>query len=197
MNSNKLKKKSFQGRRFSRQEKLIIDLFGPSPKSSPKNTTTSFSRSSLSINTSTHQKSSSLDLINTPSQIFSSTTKIPSPSFSSTSRTPSPSSRTSSPRNSWLYKTHSPRTPSYQYSQALSPDTSELSKIVWRLIPLDLSSIKLTRPPLNHLHKWDRRARRELSPRYNEEFKENCNSYKKLNSKERRKIRRKNMFNKV
>lgn len=193
MNPDKLKRKSFQGGSFTRQEKLIIDLFGSSPKrnsSSLRNSSSKSSSASRKSIISTTQKNSSPELITTNSRSPSST-KTSSSSLSTTSRTPSPNNR-----SSWLYKTHSPKTPTYHYSHPFSPTKQDPLKIIWRLIPIDLSSIKLTRPPLYHLHRWDRRAKRELSPRYKEDYKENYIFDKKLNSRERRKERRKLMFNK-
>lgn len=76
-----------------------------------------------------------------------------------------------------------------------SPDTSLIAKATWNLIPLELTPIRFTRPPLHRLTHWDRRARRPISPRYKEEERENKESKYRLNARERRKLRRKLLFN--
>lgn len=117
------------------------------------------------------------------------------------------------PPTSWMHKAHSPCTPAAQYVRAPTPDSSALTQVQralfanpgpsqptqapWRLVRIDLPPANLTRPPLHHLHPWDRRAKRALSPRYQERPdtpNTRLTQTTHLNSKERRRERRKLLF---
>lgn len=191
MNTKKLKAKNLLGNRLTRQERFLLDLFGSTPKNSLvkkssresaliiKTSTPTISEvSSRSINNSTEQDTSSSNSSNSSKSRSSSLTRITSPF-----------DIPASIKSSWL--TVSPTS-----SRSPSPQPTQAPTSSWKLIPLDLSPIKFTRPPAHRLHHWDRRVRRALSPRYKED-KENHIPIVKLNSKERRKERRRFIFNKI
>lgn len=191
MNTRKLKAKNLLGSRLTRQEKFLLDLFGSTPKNSAAKTSSRKSTPIIAASTLTISTVSSRSISNFTKQDISSQ----NPSTSQKSRSSSPT-RIHSPfdipasiKTSWL--TISPTS-----SRSPSPQPTRTSTTSWKLIPLDLSPVKFTRPPAHRLHQWDRRVKRALSPRYKED-KENFIPFVKLNSKERRKERRRLIFNKI